>query len=144
MDLKEQLEIARKLALTLHTGQMDKAGRPIIEHIIAVVTGVTSIEEKTVAYLHEVLEDTHLTPNHLYEIGFNDKIVWSVICISRVKGESYSEYIQRVKNNKIAREVKKIDLLHNMKLERLPKITKKDIDRNKKYLKALGTLIEEE
>jgi len=41
--------------------------------------------------------------------------------------------MNRVKNNKLARSVKKADLLHNMDISRLKVVSKKDLERLNKY-----------
>lgn len=54
----------------------------------------------------------------------------------KTKKEDYFAYIQRVKQNEIARVVKLADLQDNMNLKRLSVITEKDRERVKKYQKA--------
>ena len=58
--------------------------------------------------------------------------------------DNYEEYIDNIlnSNNKIALNIKVKDLLHNMDLTRLKKITPKDIKRAKKYLNAYIKIIE--
>lgn len=44
-----------------HFGQVDKAGVDYIKHPETVASFVKTDEEKAVAYLHDVIEDTELT-----------------------------------------------------------------------------------
>lgn len=133
------LACAEFIARKAHKGQVDKAGRPYFEHIQAVVDGVTSEAEKIVAYLHDIAEDTEWTVGRLRSI-FPPYIVDAVCCLTRTKDESYVDYIQQVKRNKLATEVKKVDLWHNMDLSRLKSVTYKDLQRAEKYRRALKEL----
>ena len=133
---------AVELAKAAHRGQTDRAGIDYFEgHVCTVAKGVDSPKEKTVAFLHDVVEDTDCTLDGLRGNGFSEEIVEAVDAITKRKGEPYRGYLERVKGNDLARAVKISDLLHNMDLTRLPKITEKDIARNRKYLDALKYLM---
>jgi hypothetical protein len=80
-----------------------------------------------------VVEDTHVTLEELKSFGFNDNIIAAIDAISKKDGESIDDYMNRVKNNKLACSVKKADLLHNMDMSRLKTINKKDLERLDKY-----------
>ena len=88
-----------------------------------------------VAWLHDSVEDTETTFDDLIYY-FGSSVAQAVDAITKRKGESYSEYLNRVKANPIARLVKIADLSHNMDLSRLLKITEKDLERKAKYIKA--------
>ncbi len=109
----EELNKAYEIASMAHKNQKDKGGIEYIAHPLAVSEMVRSIDEKIVALLHDVVEDTHVT---LEEAG-----------------ESTDDYMNRVKNNKLACSVKKADLLHNMDISRLKVVNKKDLERLDKY-----------
>lgn len=47
---------AAKIAEEVHAGQHEKTGRPYIEHCRRVADAVETIDQKAVAYLHDVLE----------------------------------------------------------------------------------------
>lgn len=51
------LKTAQYLAMLAHAGQVDKAGRPYIEHLQAVADGCSG-RAKVVAWLHDLLEDS--------------------------------------------------------------------------------------
>lgn len=57
------------------------------------------------------------------------------------KSVDYFDYIQEVKKNMIAREVKLADLNDNMNLSRLKEITEKDKRRYDKYKTAKNCLL---
>jgi len=113
------LEEAIIFALSAHTGQKDKAGKPYIFHPFAVMSKMETEEEQMVAVLHDVVEDTHFKVEDLRILVHNDTVVDAVDAISRRKGEIYKDYIRRVKTNPLATKVKLADLEHNMSPDRV-------------------------
>ena len=130
------LEKAMMLAAKGHMGQLDKGGRPYILHPTRVMLSCKTIEEKTVAMMHDLLEDTDITAEDLRKEGFSDEVVGAVVCLTKTEGEDYTDYIERICQNKLAARVKLADLKDNMDLNRLPGLTPKDFQRLEKYLRA--------
>ena len=137
---QSQSEKAYEIAKRAHLGQIDKAGEDYIKHPEKVASFVNSDEEKAVAYLHDVIEDTKLTLEDLREYGFSEEVLKAVDVITKKKGQDYQTYLNFVKENKLARVVKLADLRHNSDLTRLINITEKDIERKEKYQKAIDFL----
>lgn len=137
-----QAEKALEIATKAHFGQKDKAGQDYILHPITVASFMNTDEEKAVAYLHDVVEDTNVNFEDLRKI-FSPNIVEAIDAITKRKNETYEEYLKRVSMNKIARKVKAADMLHNMDLTRLKRITKKDIERANKYKHSILYLLEQ-
>ncbi|HEW9181748.1 TPA: GTP pyrophosphokinase [Streptococcus pneumoniae] len=123
-----------------HFGQIDRAGIDYIKHPETVASFVATDEEKAVAYLHDVIEDTSLTLLDLKKEGFSKNIIEAVDILTKKKGQDYQSYLNLVKKNELARVVKLADLRHNSDLTRLPLITEKDLERNKKYSSAIRFL----
>ncbi len=96
--------------------------------------------EKIVAILHDVVEDSEVTLEVLKNEGFSEIILEAVDCLTRRNNESYMDFIKRCKQNEIARVVKIEDLLDNSDLSRIPNPSKKDFERVKKYEQALKEL----
>lgn len=136
MTKHEMLTEAIIIATASHKDQVDKAGMPYILHCLHVMNNVDTIPEKIVAVLHDTIEDTETTLEMLLNLGFSIEILKAIDAITKKEGESYNSYLERVKENKLARNVKKADLKHNVDLTRLPKISKKDKDRAIKYQQA--------
>jgi len=129
------LEQAIGLAVALHAGQTDKAGAPYILHPLRVMLAMRTLEEKTVAVLHDVVEDCPaFTLDRLS--GFPAPIVEAIDALTRREGESYTTFIQRLAPNRLARAVKLEDLFDNMNLSRLPEITDAVVRRHDKYARA--------
>ena len=135
------IEKAIAFAAQAHAGQTDKVGEPYIFHPLRVMLTVTSETAKTVAVLHDVLEDTKYTPADFITMGFDGEILGAVQAITKVKGESYEHYLKRVKGNPIAREVKVADIRDNASPIRLYKLEPQTIQRlTTKYSQALKFL----
>ena len=132
---------AELFARSIHANQVDKAGKPYIEHLQAVVNNLVEPSEEmvAVAWLHDSVEDTEQSIDDL-TCYFGQEVAEAVRVITKVDGEHYDKYLARVKNNLIARQVKIADLTHNMDLTRLPVITNKDLARKEKYIKAKAFL----
>ena len=131
---------AFKVAYQVHKGQKDKGGKPYIWHPLRVALGVHGRDEKIVALLHDVLEDSDLS---VFELKFlNELQKEALLLMTHDKNEPYFVYINKIKNNKIAKQVKMSDLKQNSNLKRLKRITSNDKVRTEKYLKALKVLEE--
>ena len=137
---QSQSEKAYEIAKRAHLGQVDRAGEDYIKHPEKVASFVETDEEKAVAYLHDVIEDTELTLEDLHEYEFSKEVIEAVDIITKKKGEDYQSYLNSVKKNKLARAVKLADLRHNSDLTRLTKVTEKDIERKEKYQRAIDFL----
>jgi len=130
---------AIKMAVSAHGGQFDKSGMPYICHPLRVMDGVRhiSLTHMIVAVLHDVVEDTPLKLRKIHKI-FGDIIGNAVDALTKRKEETYKEYLERVKQNHIAKAVKVRDLQDNMLFERLEKLPMKTREYlTLKYSKAL-------
>ena len=142
MDTSKQpmLELALPIATEAHRGQFDKAGIDYIEHPIYVASQVDTEEEKAVALLHDVIEDSPVSAEELLQAGLPETVVTAVQVLTKEKEQDYQTYLETVKKNPLARVVKLADLKHNSNLSRLSSITEKDRERLKKYKKAIDFL----
>jgi (p)ppGpp synthase/HD superfamily hydrolase len=139
MDLTEALIIAANA----HKGQVDKGGEQYILHPIRVMTKCDTDEERIVALLHDVVEDTNITIDNLREYGFSEEVINAIDCLTRRPNESYDDFIMRVKTNELATKIKIFDIEDNMITKRLKEITEKDLKRLNKYSIALQMLVGE-
>ena len=144
MDLNKVLTKAIILATKLHDGQVDKAGEPYILHPLRVMSNVKSIEGKILAVLHDVKEDCNITDKELIYEGIPVYFVTKLDFLTKRKNEKYFEYIQRVKSDEHAKEVKNADLDDNMNICRLYPDVDKDRMNDIDYLKSLGYLKEKD
>ena len=128
------------LCVIKHWKQKDRAGKRYIWHPIHVMLNVKGYNEKIVALLHDIVEDTDVTIPDLKNLKFSKEVIEAVDVISKKKNQEYFSYLELIKNNNIARKVKIADLKHNSDLKRLKSITQNDIDRAIKYKKAIDYL----
>lgn len=135
------VERAFLLAKKMHSGQVDKSGEPYFWHPVAVADKVDTPINKIVALLHDVVEDTECSLA-IVAHEFGPIVSQAVDAITKRGDEPYGDYLQRVKANEIACEVKIADISHN--LERIHNLSESDRERlTKKYKKALRFLKKE-
>ena len=132
MDLDRALAIAVKA----HAGQKDKAGDPYILHPLRIMMRMKREDERIVAILHDVVEDSDLRLEDLRQAGFSDAILEAVDCLTRRKGEDYRHYVDRASRLSLARKIKVADLEDNMSLRRQHGFAEKDRSRMERYQKA--------
>ena len=113
------LERAVQLATKRHAGQADKAGQPYLLHLLRVMHHVEGDIAKQAAVLHDVLEDTEATADELLRAGIDPQAVSVVQRLTRGKGDSYWEYVVRIAEDPIARQIKMADLHDNYRLDRV-------------------------
>ena len=133
MDLYDK---ALRVCIMAHAGQFRHDGiTPYHSHPIAVASLLPNYDEKIVALLHDVVEDTNWTIEDIEDMGFNDDIVVAVELLTHIKGESYQGYIECIMTSKLATRVKLADIMHN--------ISDCPTDRQKvKYVKSFKMLME--
>ena len=135
------LERAIQIAVEAHAGVTDKGGKAYILHPISVMMRCETDEEKIVAILHDVVEDTDWTFDALREEGFSETIIEALKTVTKHSDdEDYDEFVQRSLKNEIGRKVKIADLRENLDVTRIGELTDKDIKRINKYKRALKTL----
>jgi (p)ppGpp synthase/HD superfamily hydrolase len=130
------VEDAISIAAQAHKGQKDKAGAPYLLHPLRMMLRMTSESAMMAAVLHDVVEDSDWTLEQLREKGFSAEVLEAVECLTHRNEESYQEFIERVQTNPIARQVKIADLEDNMNIQRINKISPKDLQRMEKYHRA--------
>ncbi len=134
------VEDAIALARRAHAGQVDKAGAPYISHPLRLMEAMDTDEERMVAVLHDVVEDSDVTLANLLDAGYPSAVVQAVELLTKPEHEDYFDYVRRVKQNPLARKVKLADLRDNMNRTRIARPTEKDDRRIEKYQQALEIL----
>ncbi len=99
-DWKALYERAWEIASRAHQGQKDKGGHPYIGHPMAVADMVLKPEEKVVALLHDVVEDTFVTLQEL-EKEFPEEVVKAVDLLTKKKGADFSmeKYLKDIRHD---------------------------------------------
>ena len=141
MFLKIILDRAKEIAKAAHEGQVDKAGKPYIEHPMRVMKMGKTVEEKIAGVLHDVVEDSEWTFEMLEKEGIPKDVMDALRCVTKLsEDEDYDHFIARVKTNPLAIKVKLNDLKDNMDITRLDQVTEKDLARLNKYIRAYKQL----
>jgi hypothetical protein len=78
------LDLATALGRVKHAGQVRKgSGEPYFNHLTRVAGRVVGWRAKTIAYLHDLIEDTNITAKTLFLVGFPYDLVQDVEALSR-------------------------------------------------------------
>ena len=125
------LERAIRIAVDAHEGQIypTPVPQPYILHPLRVMCALEGQWERVAGVLHDVVEDTSVTLDHLRRAGFPPHLLHSIDCLTRRGGETYSAYIERVATDGTATRVKIADLEDNLgncrRLDRSPGAVKR-------------------
>lgn len=109
------VDIALKIAVEAHKGQVDRDDEAYILHPLTVGLMGKTDEERCAGFLHDVLEDTDYTVEMLEEAGIPDGVINALGLLTHDKDTLYCDYIQHIidSHNPIALRVKYNDLQHN-------------------------------
>lgn len=142
---KPSLEDAIALSARLHKGQRDKAGACYVLHPLRVMldASLETEEERITAVLHDVVEDCDITIKQLQEFGYGDEVIEALGFLTKLPEEkmNYEAFIERICSAPVlARKVKLADLRDNSDISRISQQSERDIERQKKYRRAIDTL----
>ena len=119
--------------------------KPYITHPLAVMGLMSTEEEKIVAVLHDIIEDTeafkavcdeqgHILVYNKKSYSITLKVYEALGLLTYNKSLSYDKYIKYISYNKLATKVKIADIIHNLSCS--PSDHAKQ-----KYLKAMPVLL---
>jgi hypothetical protein len=118
VDGSETLERAIEIAVRAHAGQLyparDGERGPYVLHLFRVMLAVEGWEARTAAVLHDVIEDTSVTADELREEGIPERVIDAVVALTHREEDSYTDYVDALAPNPLAREVKLADLADNL------------------------------
>jgi len=107
-------KLALKIAYQAHNGQLRKQSLvPYIVHPIRVASCFNDDTMKTIAILHDIVEDTDVTLKNLAKT-FPPIIIETIDSLSRREGEQHFDYIKRCRTNELAKQIKIIDIVDNL------------------------------
>ncbi|WP_217423990.1 hypothetical protein [Agromyces sp. Marseille-P2726] len=120
-----QVALAKGIAFMAHRGQHDRSGAPYIDHpgrIAERFDAATEPVEAAAAWLHDVLEDSPVTPQELFEAGVLPEVLDVVQLLTRTADITVEEYYERIRRDPIARRVKLADIDDNTARWRLRRL----------------------
>ncbi len=127
---KEVCELAdgRRVTCDIHLNLF--IAEPYINHPIAVANLLETDDEKVLAYLHDVIEDTdyklcvyieEYSKKDVYTIflkgidyQINKNIYKGLKLITKIKGDNYEDYIKAIGEDELTRKVKLADMCSNL------------------------------
>lgn len=136
----EKTKKALRLCFDAHKDQNDKSGMPYVFHPFHLAEQMKTEETTIVALLHDVIEDTDHTLEELSQMGFGKEITDAIALLTHDDSVEYMEYVRKIKNDPIAKEVKLADLRHNSDLSRMDNVDERALARTEKYKKAIDIL----
>lgn len=135
---------AINMAYQAHEGQLDKGGLPYIFHPYHLAEQMPDEYSVCAAVLHDVVEDTDIGIE-MIEQEFPVEIAHAVRLLTHVPETPYLEYIEHLKDDPIACQIKLADLAHNMDETRSAgqetEPEEKRRKRMEKYMKAKEILL---
>jgi len=139
---------ASEIALKVHGSQVDKKGYPYMSHVSDIARRVSQLGEpyEIVGLLHDAIEDAdskELQEAVIADIkaSFSNEIFQSIAAMTKKPDEDYfDEYLARVKDNKLALQVKIADASHNLSKAHLIEDLKLQEKLRAKYIKVLDEL----
>lgn len=133
---------AINLMCEAHGDAKDKSGVPYIFHPYHVAEQMTAEASTIAALLHDVMEDTSYTADDLRAHGISEEVLEALQLLNHNCDVPYMDYIRKLKNNAIAREVKIADIRHNLDETRLcGKLSEKLTAKRPIYEEALAFLL---
>lgn len=152
-----RLDQAIKLAVEVHSGQVDKGDNPYILHPLRVMlaaekdlrsgSGKYREDYLCAAVCHDVAEDYNRKDfswfyinEKLHELG--DRVYIAINHLTRREGQSWKDYLTTLYKDEMARFIKILDLEDNCDLTRIQKTSnyKADTQRIEKYIRARNYL----
>lgn len=137
----EQYRKALILAQLYHGDQLrimgQYEGKSYFEyHILPVCRSVATYPSKTLAALHDIIEDTSCTYDFLEAAGFSPIVIKRLELLTRTDERPYKKYIQRIaeSNDRAVIEVKIADIINNLSQST-------SIGHEKRYAEALAELL---
>ena len=79
------IEKSLTIALHAYAGKIDKAGREYILHPLRVMEKMKTDEERSVALLHDVVEDSDITAEQLLAEGIPAEVVKAIVYLTKMK-----------------------------------------------------------
>lgn len=117
------LEKAIQIASEALASLTDDKGFPYIDHAMRVMDRMETEEEKIVAVLHDVVEDSEVSLRDLQEEGFSAHVLEAVGMLTKRKDMTYFDYIDDISCNELASKVKAAEIEDNQDIIRVQKMS---------------------
>lgn len=135
--LRRLISRSRHIAAECLQGQKRRGGADYMTHVDAVAAKVPD-RLKPIANLHDVVENSGMTLDHLRALGMPAYVVEGVDSMTRRKSETYAEFIERLKRNPDAIPVKDADIDDNLAGDPSPSMRERYARAKRSLRTALG------
>lgn len=134
--LKKAIEIATEAL----QGKQEENGLPYVEHSLRVMEKMDTEEEKIVAVLHDVVEDSELSMADLEAYGFSRTVLEAVEQLTKRKDMTYYEYIEDISCSELATKIKIAEVEDNKDVVRVNKMSFKTYSLEERAAKTIKLL----
>ena len=138
------LEKAMKIAEEALKSLKNEDGTLYYEHALRVMERMDTENEKIVAVLHDVLEDTSVQLVDLKEAGFTGEILECLDQLRRRSDMTYFEYIEDVATNPVTAKIKLAELDDNQDVFRVKKLSFQTFSIEERVKRARKILLDAE
>lgn len=135
MSINEEVVKALRIAMSAHEGQTDLQGNSYIQHPMRVSQLVVDFftneplyikRAQVVAMLHDVIEDSDVSSDDLLRSGVSSTVVADVVRLTKVHSQMPAQYLDCIKQSRVATAVKFADLIDNTAPGRLVQLKSAD------------------
>lgn len=138
------LSKAMEVAKEAFEEKMGKQSQPYLDHAMRVADKMDTEVEKTVAMLHDVVEDTEVSLHELKEQGFPREVLEAVEILTKHANMTYFDYIDDIHCNELATKVKIAEIEDNKDIARVKKMSFQTYKLEDRANKALAILRDED
>ena len=109
-----------------------------------VMSKMDTEEEKIIAVLHDVVEDTEMTLHELQEEGFSRTVLDTIGMLTKKPDMKYFDYIEDIHSSELASKVKIAEIEDNQDIMRVRKMSFQTYTAAERVKKTLAILRDEE
>ncbi|MDD3252319.1 MAG: GTP pyrophosphokinase [Lachnospiraceae bacterium] len=138
------LSKAIQVAKEAFAGKTDPSGQPYVDHALRIMDKMDTEEEKIVAVLHDVVEETEVSLHELQNMGFSRAVVEAVGMLAKRANMTYFDYIDDIHCSELASKIKIAEIEDNKDLARVQKMSFQTYTLDARAKKALAILRDED
>ena len=138
------LSRAIDVAKEAFSGKKDDNGHPYVDHALRVMDKMDTEEEKIVAVLHDVVEESEVSLHELQAMGFSRQVVEAVGILTKRNDMTYFDYIDDIRCSELASKVKIAEIEDNLDMPRVRKMSFQSYTPQLRAKKALAILKNED
>ena len=131
------------IATNAFQGVKDANGNPYIDHAMRVMSKMDTEEEKIIAVLHDVVEDTEMTLHELQEEGFSRTVLDTIGMLTKKPDMKYYDYTAAIHSSELAPKIKIAETEDNQDIMRVRKMSFQTYTTAERVKKTLAILKDE-